>query len=267
MSLFPSESYSFPDLEGAPKRRKPQEAAAPIEEQQGAPIQESIPEEPAISSQAEELSTEATAEDPVQVEPKTLPKPIVRKPITPIRRVRPVAPARPAPVPDAAGPRLKPQSPQPPRTAPPPQPTRPVPVTKTARPIQRILPVMPILPVVPDQLAEPIQEEVEPELEPELEPIEEAEEEMPVYEFSAVQAEARSQTRRRGVKKLFRFLVLETFAVGVLLVSAKFAVAERFSENSLSYLYGTVMVIAVVAAAVIPVIFYALPPRLPPPRE
>lgn len=131
---------------------------------------------------------------------------------------------------------------------------------------------MPILPVVPDQLAEPIQEQLapepepEPELEPELEPIEETEEEMPAYEFSGTQAEARSQRRRR-VKKLFRFLVFEALAVGALLLSAKFAVAERFSENSLSYLYGTVMVIAAIGAAVIPVIFYGLPPTLPPPRK
>jgi hypothetical protein len=74
--------------------------------------------------------------------------------------------------------------------------------------------------------------------------------------------------KRRRVK-LVRFLIFETIAIVALLVFAKLEVQERFSGNSLTYLYGTVMFIAAIASALIPVIFYALPPRLPPapPRE
>ena len=42
------------------------------------------------------------------------------------------------------------------------------------------------------------------------------------------------------------------------------ALHPRFAGNSLTYLYGAAMFIAAAASALIPVIFYALPPRLPP---
>jgi hypothetical protein len=115
--------------------------------------------------------------------------------------------------------------------------------------------------IVPDQLAEPLmdQEELEPE-EVEIFETDSIESE---GEFQADEIQHHVETRRHRRTKLVRFIVFETLTIAVLLASAKMAVMERSSENSLAALYGTIVVIAAIAATVIPVIFFGLPPTLP----
>ena len=127
-------------------------------------------------------------------------------------------------------------------------------------PSQRVAPVMPVMPTVPDQLEKVAQfDSGAVELEPEwvAPPKELSEENKDSTGFDYAPA-------KRHWGKLVRFLIFETIAFGALLVFAKLEVEERFSGNSLTYLYGTAMFIAAAASALIPVIFYALPPRLPP---
>lgn len=130
---------------------------------------------------------------------------------------------------------------------------------------QHAAPVMPVMPAVPDQLEQAAGFTVEAATP-------EAEWSEPPREIRAPDKESTllnyALAKRHG-GKLLRFVIFETIALVALLVFAKLEVQERFSGNSLTYLYGTVMFIAAIACALIPVIFYALPPRLPPapPRE
>jgi len=125
---------------------------------------------------------------------------------------------------------------------------------------QRVAPVMPVMPTVPDQLEEVAQFNsggVDPEPEWVASPKEfsEGNENFTGFDYAPV---------KHYWGKLMRFLILEAIALSALLVFAKLEVEERFAGNSLTYLYGTAMFIAAIASALIPVIFYALPPRLPP---
>ena len=115
---------------------------------------------------------------------------------------------------------------------------------------------------MPDQLAETVSEYVD--VEPDS--IEMSEENVPEYEFPAADVETHSPRKHRG-KKLIQFIFFEALAIGVFLVSTKLAIADQFAETSLTVLYKTLMFVAALAAAIIPVIFYALPPTLPPGRQ
>ena len=237
MSLFPNESYSFPDLsEGAKKLRKLKEPPAPPAEIESVPEtspQAAPAESPTINETVEWTADAAPASEAISAEPSNPPPPVVLpKPIKPIPRGRPTAPARAATL------------------------------SKQARPIRRVLPVMPVAPAVPDQIAETVPEYVD--VEPD--PIEMSEENVPQYEFPAADAETHSLRKHRR-NKLIRFIVFEALAIGVFLVSTKLAIADQFAETSLTVLYKTLMFVAALAAAIIPVLFYALPPTLPPGRQ
>jgi hypothetical protein len=124
---------------------------------------------------------------------------------------------------------------------------------------------MPVMPTVPDQLEQATEVKVEAARpKPEWT---EPPKENPLHQEASAPLDYGLVKRRRA--KLVRFFVFETIALAALLLFSKLEVQERFSGNSLTYLYGTVMFIAAIASALIPVIFYALPPRLPPvpPRE
>ena len=243
MSLFPNESYSFPDLsEGAKKLRKLKEPPAPPAEIESVPEtspQAAPAETPTINETVEWAADAAPASEVISVEPPKPPPPVVLpKPIKPIPRGRLTAPPRPT------------------------APARAATLSKPARPIQRVLPVMPVAPAVPDQLAETVPEYVDAE----PDPIEMSEENVPQYEFPAADAEIHSLRKHRR-NKLIRFIVFEALAIGVFLVSTKLAIADQFAETSLTVLYKTLMFVAALAAAIIPVLFYALPPTLPPGRQ
>ncbi len=152
-----------------------------------------------------------------------------------------------------------------------PFPMIPVQPVEQTRPPARALkpmpvrPVEPIIPVVPDQLggiAQPAFRDNEPEVRP-TKTMEETHAEPKASEW---QAQPHFPPRRRRAK-LIRFIVYEALAIGALLVFAKLEVNEQFHGNSLTYLYGAAVFCSALAAAVIPVIFYALPPTLPPGRQ
>lgn len=123
------------------------------------------------------------------------------------------------------------------------------------------MPVMPVMPTVPDELSQPV-EYYDP---PEPEIIETEPEDMPDYQFPGWGEEPRFAKKRRR-NKIIRFIFLEALAFALLIISTKLGMADQFSENSLTIVYKILMVISVIALAVIPVIFFALPPRLPPSR-
>ncbi len=120
------------------------------------------------------------------------------------------------------------------------------------------------MPTVPDELAQPFASYDEPGLAPEI--IETAEADIPDFQFPGWGEEPRL-TKRRRRNKVIRFIFLEALAFALLIVSTKLEVADQFSENSLTTLYKALMAVAVIAMAAIPVIFFALPPTLPPSRR
>jgi uncharacterized membrane protein YcjF (UPF0283 family) len=152
---------------------------------------------------------------------------------------------------------------------------------------------MPVIPVVPDQLAETasyyVEDETAFEPEPSAMPVvplvpdqlvgeesDDLQQETVVDEIDASEENFSDEQddpewraadhgfdRPRRRRKLIRFIIFETLVIAVVLVAAKLAVMERYSENSLSALYATIVVIAAIAAAIIPVLFFALPPTLP----
>ncbi|MEP7016198.1 MAG: hypothetical protein ABI925_12215 [Verrucomicrobiota bacterium] len=161
------------------------------------------------------------------------------KPLPPVKRMMPVAPKMPV-VPDELNR--------------PPQPVRPV------RPVRRVLPAAPVVPNVPDELTQPMKpfsyyDDTQPEM------VEEQDEVL--YDFPGWDEQPRLARKRRGFK-LIRFLLLEGIALAVLLVSTKLEVNEQFSENSLILVYKVLMFVSGICVVLIPVIFYGLPPRLPP---
>jgi hypothetical protein len=86
------------------------------------------------------------------------------------------------------------------------------------------------------------------------------------YEIETWQEQSRL-TRHRRRNKFIRFAILETLAFGILLIAIRLEVQERFSNNSLSLFYAILVLFAAILVAIIPVLFYALPPTLPPGRR
>jgi hypothetical protein len=121
---------------------------------------------------------------------------------------------------------------------------------------------MPVMPTVPDELPEPITSYDAPE----TEIIETEEDEIRDFQFPGWEEEPRHSRKHRR-NKVIRFIFLEAFALAILIVSTKLEVADQFSENSLTLLYKALMLGSVIALAVFPVVFFALPPRLPPSRR
>ena len=260
MSLIPSESYSFPDLEEGARRKKPKREILP---ENVAPAETNVELPPeVITDKTFERpieNTEVQTAKPAPVKPPVSPPAVQIKPTPPktvnsasvlVPKTPPPRPVKPAVAPAIA----------PPRTV-----TAKAADVLPAVPPRRIKPVVPNIPVVPDQLGGLTQPGAR-RRGPNFKLVEVAEEKVEEAEAAITDYEAHHGHKHRG-RKLVRFLVLEVLAVGALLVFAKLEVNERFSGNSLTYLYGTAMLISALAAAVIPVIFYALPPTLPSGRQ
>jgi hypothetical protein len=305
MSLIPSESYSFPDLsEGAnSKRRKgekqePEPIAQPQPESDLPPI--FWPENPVENNIPAQPQPPATPTAPNPVPPLRPPVvPIVRsprpapaspevpltrtEPITtaepvktePVARAEPVAQSEPAAPTEPVGPAV-PKPIRPIRPIRPSQRARPS-VASTAqpegpsrpqRPVKRVMPLVPAvpaareLPKVPDELDQPVAFYVTPE----AEMIDTSEEEIPDFQFPGWEEQPRHSKKHRR-NKIIKFIFLEGLALALLIGSTKLEVADQFSESSLTVLYKVLMFLAVIAMAVIPVVFFALPPRLPPSRR
>ena len=231
MSLFPNESYSFPDLSEGAKAAKRGKHAEPDHEPSPPPDQ---PPPPVPAQSAETMSNNKP--NATWVPPQNYPAtPIFPQPQEPVQRVHPNPPAAPNPV----------------------MPLMPV-VPDELRGLQPLEPI-------PDEFDEELQP-LPAYAEPEPSPVETFYEHIPDFEIPD-RVDDRRLSRRRKRNKLFRFLFMEALAVGLLLGSIKMAIAERASENSLTLLYEIGTFVAAIAVALIPVFFYALPPTLPPTRR
>jgi hypothetical protein len=300
MSLIPSESYSFPDLsEGAnPKRRKgekqePEPIVQPEPESDLPPIvwpenvvEESVPTQkppppstpavpspvpprraPVVPIMRSPTPAPASPEVPLErTEPIPYAEPVVKAEAVPhaepVAQTEPIAPTVPKPIrpirPIRPSQRVRPSVPstdQPERTS------------RPQRPVKRVVPMMPVAPVMPrapspDEWAQPAASYTEAE----AEMVDMEQEEIPDFQFPGWEEHPRHSRKHRR-NKIIKFIFLEGLALGLLIGSTKLEVADQFSESSLTVLYKVLMFLAVIALAVIPVGFFALPPRLPPSRR
>lgn len=120
---------------------------------------------------------------------------------------------------------------------------------------------MPVASVPPDELAPP----GAPYAAAEPAYNEGWDDEAPDFQFPGWEEEPRHHRRHRR-NKVIKFILLELLALALLIVATKLEVAGQFTENPLTILYKILMGLAVIALAAIPVVFFALPPRLPPGR-
>jgi hypothetical protein len=68
--------------------------------------------------------------------------------------------------------------------------------------------------------------------------------------------------RHRRVK-LIRFIVWQTIALSVVAGAATLGVSQWFTDESLTLALRLLTITGALAATIIPVIFYAVPPKLP----
>jgi hypothetical protein len=70
------------------------------------------------------------------------------------------------------------------------------------------------------------------------------------------------QQRRRS--KILGFIIAEASAVGLLLIAGSFALFVRWSDSTLALSIDIATIVAAAAVAVIPIVFFAIAPVLPP---
>lgn len=63
--------------------------------------------------------------------------------------------------------------------------------------------------------------------------------------------------------KLIRFMICQTVAFSVVFGSIALGISQHFTDASLILTFKLLTISAAVATAVIPILFYALPPTLP----
>jgi hypothetical protein len=68
---------------------------------------------------------------------------------------------------------------------------------------------------------------------------------------------------RRRRSKVIAFIITEALAIGVLLLSGTFALSSRLADSTLAMSVNIVTIGAAAAAAMIPIIFFAISPILP----
>src|SRR6266513_2090937 len=276
MSLIPSESYSFPDhftktVVPSRKPKKEEPVAVPVETRQRPAI---VPL-PSPQAQPAPVRSKMPAPNPalrrVSAPPPRVPEAPVRKmslPATLKPKVRwnMRAPAiDPAPITDNGGgqipyaPPMAPAQnviqmkpariPRPPRMMPPPQ----------AVTIQKPIPEPPVEPVEPAEPAIPIQAQS-------------------VQELSRLAATSNSQadffeafaqtgetalSKRRRKAKMRRFVVCESVAVAVLLPLVILGLAYHPASIALVWIMNIFTLTSAVAAALLPIFFFAVTPTLP----
>jgi hypothetical protein len=64
--------------------------------------------------------------------------------------------------------------------------------------------------------------------------------------------------------KVMTFIIAETVALGVLVIAGLFAVLGRWNDSTLALSINIVTIAAAVAVAIIPILFFAIAPILPP---
>ncbi len=67
--------------------------------------------------------------------------------------------------------------------------------------------------------------------------------------------------RRRS--KVIGFVITEASAIGVLFLAGSLALSVRLSDSTLALLVNILTIAAAAAVAIIPIIFFAVPPILP----
>ncbi len=70
------------------------------------------------------------------------------------------------------------------------------------------------------------------------------------------------QQRRRS--KILGFIIVEASAVGLLLIAGSFALFVRWSDSTLALSIDITTIVAATAVALIPIIYFAIAPVLPP---
>ncbi len=70
------------------------------------------------------------------------------------------------------------------------------------------------------------------------------------------------QQRRRS--KILGFIIAEASAVGLLLIAGFFALFVRWSDSTLALSIDIATIAAAAAVAIIPIVFFAIAPVLPP---
>lgn len=289
MSLIPSESYSFPDhftRTVVPSRKPKNEQAEP------APVVEMPRKRPAIvplpSPQAPPAPM-VRRENPEPVRSKTPappPNPALRRASAPPPRV-PEPPVRKMPLPPTLKPKVRwnmrapamdpapngnigaeqtphasptaparnvipmrpPRVARPPRMMPPP-PAETVPDNILEPPAEAVAPVRP---------ATPVQARPAPEIE---RPDETSNPQSDFFETFAQTGET-ALSRRRRKAKMRRFVVCESVAVAVLLPLAIFGFAYHPSNVALVWIMNISTIASAVAAALLPIFFFAFAPTLP----
>ena len=76
--------------------------------------------------------------------------------------------------------------------------------------------------------------------------------------------EAKSGLLLRRRNKVFGFIIAEAVAIGLLLIIGAFAVSLRPADPTLALSINMATIAAAAAAAIIPIIFFAIAPVLPP---
>jgi len=76
--------------------------------------------------------------------------------------------------------------------------------------------------------------------------------------------EAKSGLLLRRRNKVFGFIIAEAVAIGLLLIIGAFAVSLKPADPTLALSINMATIAAAAAAAIIPIIFFAIAPVLPP---
>ena len=268
MSLIPSESYSFPDhftrtVVPSPKPKKEDPEPAPLETRRKRPAIVPLPSP--------------------QVQPAPGPNPALRRVSAPLPRI-PEAPVRKMPLPPTLKPKVRwnmsaqamdpasnagngaekilhatPMAPaqnvipmkparvaRPPRMMPPPQ----------ADMVRNPIPEPPAKPVAP---AAPVREQSSPET---PRPAAVSNPQADFFETFAQTGETALSKRRRKAK-MRRFIACESAALAVLLPLAILGLARHPDNVALVWIMNISTITSAVAAALLPILFFAFTPTLP----
>jgi hypothetical protein len=291
MSLIPSESYSFPDhftRTVTPSRRGKEEKQAAVEKPRKRLAIVALPDPPPVPVQPEIILEEPAVEPPPVIEPVRSkvapPNPAVRRATAPPPRIS-ETPARRIPLPATLKPKVRwnnraaPMDPPSVRNngngngavkfvpeMPPAQNVIPMKMVKVARPPRPLPPPAPIM-RQPVQASVPLAAEMRPAQRPQplpqkLRPAVVANPQADFFEMFTDDGQTATMKRRRKMK-FRRFIACEAAALAVLLPLLVVGLALNITAPGLRWMINIFTIAAAVAAAVIPIVFYAFTPTLP----
>ena len=293
MSLIPSESYSFPDhftstVTPSRKPKKDQPAQAPVDMRRKKPSIVALPDpkpEPAPAPAPAPAAVRENAEPVRSKGPVPAPNPALRRASAPPPRV-PEPPKR-----IALPPTLKPKvrwNTRAPAMDPAPMTengAEHVPQEMPAAPAQNVIPMKPIRAVRPPRMMPPPETSVPrndaPVAAPKPEPVMQTPRRAPAPAvpqnarpvavpnpqedfFEMFVQSGETALAKRGRKaKMRRFIVCESAVLAVLLPLAILGLAHRPDNVALIWMMNILTIALAVAAALIPILFFAVIPTLP----